>query len=133
MQFLRRQFLHLSAGAGALLAGLSAVRADNYPSRPVRFIVGFPAGNASDVLARLMGQGLSDRLAQKQTVRVCEDEKIARGNVVGAAPAIGDSLTLLCPLGSKADYGKTVQHVRSGLSFRLEIEMSVYAALILRV
>jgi hypothetical protein len=56
-----------------------------------------------------------------QTVRVCEDEKIARGNVVGAAPAIGDSLILLCPLGSKTDYGKTVRHVRSGLSFRLEI------------
>jgi tripartite-type tricarboxylate transporter receptor subunit TctC len=98
MKFPRRQFLHLSAGAGALLFALRVVRADPYPSRPVRFIVAFPAGNASDVLARLMGQGLSDRLAQKLVV---ENRPGAGSNVgtelVVRAPPDGYTLLLITP------------------------------------
>ena len=98
MKFPRRQFLHLAAGAGALLVALRVVRADTYPSRSVRFIVGFPAGNASDVLARLMGQGLSDRLAQKLVV---ENRPGAGSNVgtevVVRAPPDGYTLLLISP------------------------------------
>jgi tripartite-type tricarboxylate transporter receptor subunit TctC len=68
MKLPRRKFLHLAAGATALPAVSRIASADTYPSRPVRFIVGFPAGNASDVLARLMGQGFSDQLAQNVVV-----------------------------------------------------------------
>jgi Tripartite tricarboxylate transporter family receptor len=95
MKFPRRQFLHLAAGAGALLVPLRVVRAE---SRSVRFIVGFPAGNASDVLARLMGQGLSDRLAQKLVV---ENRPGAGSNVgtevVVRAPPDGYTLLLITP------------------------------------
>ena len=60
----RRQFLSLSAGAAALPALSRIARAEAYPSRLVRLIVPFPAGGPTDVVARLMGQWLSDRLGQ---------------------------------------------------------------------
>jgi tripartite-type tricarboxylate transporter receptor subunit TctC len=56
MKFPRRRFLHLTAGAAALPAISGSARAQAYPTRPVRVIVGFAAGNTADVLARLMGQ-----------------------------------------------------------------------------
>jgi len=58
----RRQFLHLAAGAAALPAVPRIARAQAYPSRPVRLIVGFPPGGGVDVVARIMGQWLTDRL-----------------------------------------------------------------------
>jgi tripartite-type tricarboxylate transporter receptor subunit TctC len=64
-KFPRRQFLHLAAGAAALSAVSQIARAQAYPSQPVRLIVGFPAGGVGDVLARLMGQWLSERLGQQ--------------------------------------------------------------------
>jgi tripartite-type tricarboxylate transporter receptor subunit TctC len=60
----RRQLLTLVAGAAALSACSRLARAENYPSRPVRIIVGFPPGGAADITARLIGQWLSKRLAQ---------------------------------------------------------------------
>jgi tripartite-type tricarboxylate transporter receptor subunit TctC len=57
----RRQFLHLAAGTAALPAVSSIARAQNYPTRPVRIIVGFPAGASPDITARLMGLWLSYR------------------------------------------------------------------------
>src|SRR5262249_56305965 len=60
----RRTFLHLAAGAAALPALSRTAWAQAYPSRPVRIIVPFPAGQATDTIARLMGQSLSERLGQ---------------------------------------------------------------------
>jgi tripartite-type tricarboxylate transporter receptor subunit TctC len=90
----RRQFLHLAAGAVALPATSRIARAQGYPSRPVRIIVGFPAGGTSDVLARLMGQWLSERLGRPFIV---ENRPGAGGNVGTEAVvrATADGYTLL--------------------------------------
>ena len=64
MKLARRKFLHLAAGAVALPSVSHVAMAQTYPSRPVRIIVGYPAGGAGDIFARLIGQRLSDRLGQ---------------------------------------------------------------------
>ena len=64
MKLPRRQFLHLAAGAVALPAVSRIASAQAYPVRPVRIIVGFAAGGAADIVARLIGQWLSERLGQ---------------------------------------------------------------------
>src|SRR5258708_479928 len=93
MKFPRRTFLHLAAGAAALPAVPRIARAQAYPSRLVRIIVGFPAGGATDIQARLMGQWLSDRLGQQFIV---ENRGGASGNIgteaVAKAPADGYTL-----------------------------------------
>src|SRR5437763_11784981 len=61
----RRQFLHLAAGAAALPVLPRGAWAQAYPTRPVRIIVGFAAGGPTDIVARLMGQWLSERLGQQ--------------------------------------------------------------------
>ena len=89
----RRRFLHLAAGAAALPVLPRAARAQAWPSRPVRIVVGFPAGGATDIQARLMGQWLSDRLGQQFIV---ENRGGASGNIateaVARAPADGYTL-----------------------------------------
>jgi tripartite-type tricarboxylate transporter receptor subunit TctC len=96
MKLLRRQFLHLAAGAAALPAASRFVWADTYPSRTVHLIVGFPAGNASDILARLTGQSVSERLGQQFVI---ENRPGAGGNVgteiVVRAPPDGYTLLLV--------------------------------------
>jgi tripartite-type tricarboxylate transporter receptor subunit TctC len=90
----RRQFLHLAAGAAALQVLLRVARAQAYPSRPVRVIVPFPAGQATDTIARLMGQSLSERLAQPFVIenRTGAGGNIGTESVVRATP---DGYTLL--------------------------------------
>ena len=84
----RRNFLHLAAGAAALPALSRAAGAETYPTRPVRIIVGFAAGGAPDILARLIGQGLSERLGQQFIVenRPGAGTNIATEAVVRAPP-----------------------------------------------
>jgi tripartite-type tricarboxylate transporter receptor subunit TctC len=93
MTFPRRTFLSLAAGAAAWPAFPRKARAEAYPSRPVRIVVGFPAGGATDIQARLMGQWLSDRLGQQFIV---ENRGGASGNIgteaVAKAPADGYTL-----------------------------------------
>src|SRR6187200_737238 len=90
----RRQFLHLVAGAAALPVGLRFARAQAYPTRPVRWIVGYPPAGATDIAARLIGQWLSDRLGQPFVIenRPGAATNIATEVVARAAP---DGHTLL--------------------------------------
>ena len=98
MKLPRRQFLHLAAGAAALPATSRVATAQAYPSRPVRVIVGFAAGGATDIVARIMGQGLSDRLGQQFVVenRPGAGTNIATEAVVNAAPD-GHTLLMVSP------------------------------------
>src|SRR5262245_65857921 len=64
MKLPRRKFLHLAAGAAALPAVSRIARAQTYPAQPVRIIVGFGPGGVSDILARLIGQWLSERFGR---------------------------------------------------------------------
>jgi len=62
MKLPRRKFLHLAAGAAALPAVSRVAKADTYPTRPVHLLSGFAAGGVVDIIARLTGQALSERL-----------------------------------------------------------------------
>jgi tripartite-type tricarboxylate transporter receptor subunit TctC len=91
----RRKFLHLAAGAAALQAVTRIAMAQTYPTRPVRIIVGNPAGSTSDILARLIGHRLSERLGQPFII---ENRPGAGGNiateVVVKSPPDGYTLLL---------------------------------------
>ena len=84
----RRRFLHLAAGAAVLPAVSRIASADTYPTRPVRIVVGFPAGTSSDITARLIGQWLSERLGQQFIVenRPGAGTNIAADSVVHGSP-----------------------------------------------
>ena len=100
-RFPRRRFLQLAAAAATLP---QTARAQAYPARPVRIIVGFPPGGPSDLLARLIGQWLSDRLGQPFII---ENRPGASGNIateaVIRAPADGHTLLLVVPGNAVAD------------------------------
>jgi tripartite-type tricarboxylate transporter receptor subunit TctC len=94
----RRQFLHLAAGAAALLSVLRTARAQTYPARPIRLLVGFVAGGPSDILARLIAQWLSERLGQSIVVENLPGAASRDATqVVVRAPADGYTLLLVGP------------------------------------
>jgi len=96
MKHSRRRSFQLAASAIVLPIASRIARSQDYPSRPVRIIVGFSAGGAPDILARLIGQWLSDRLGQPFVV---ENRPGASGSIateaVVVAPADGYTLLLL--------------------------------------
>jgi tripartite-type tricarboxylate transporter receptor subunit TctC len=94
MRLPRRKFLHLAAGAAAFPTILRTANADTYPSRPVRYIVGYAPGGGNDIVARLMGQWLSERTGQQFVIenRPGAGTNIATEAVVNAPP---DGYTLL--------------------------------------
>ena len=94
MKLPRRQFLHLAAGAAALPAASVIARAQTYPARPVRIIVGYAAGGGTDISARVVGQWLSERLGQQFII---ENRPGAATNIATEAVArsLPDGYTLL--------------------------------------
>jgi tripartite-type tricarboxylate transporter receptor subunit TctC len=98
MKFPRRQFLHLAVGAAALPAVSRIAIAQTYPSRPVRIIVPFPPAGNNDLVARLIGQWLSERLGQQFII----DNRPGAGTNIGTeaavrAPADGYTLLIAAP------------------------------------
>ena len=79
MEIRRRRFLYLAVGAAACQAVSRTASAQSYPARPVRIVVGYAAGGGTDIVARLMGQWLSERLGQQFVIE----------NRTGAATNIG--------------------------------------------
>ena len=98
MRVPRRHFLQLAAGAAVLPAMPRLARAQSYPSRPVRWIVGFAAGGPQDIVARLLAQSLSERLGQQFVI---ENRAGAGGNIgteaVVRAPADGYTMLMIGP------------------------------------
>ena len=96
MHFSRRRFLQLAAGAAALPAPSRIAQAQAYPARPVRLIVGLAAGGGQDIVARLIGQWLSERLGRQFII---ENRPGASGNLaleaIAGAPPDGYTLALL--------------------------------------
>jgi tripartite-type tricarboxylate transporter receptor subunit TctC len=94
VKIFRRRFLQLAASAAALPAVSRTARAQTYPTKPVRIVVGFAAGGVTDIVARLMGQWLSGRLGQQFIV---ENRPGAGGNIgtEAAMNAPPDGYTLL--------------------------------------
>ena len=98
MRVPRRHFLQLAAGAAVLPAMPRLARAQAYPARPVRWIVGFAAGGPQDIVARLLAQSLSERLGQQFVI---ENRAGAGGNIgteaVVRAPADGYTMLMIGP------------------------------------
>jgi tripartite-type tricarboxylate transporter receptor subunit TctC len=125
MKFPRRKFLRLAAGAAALPAWPNVARALDYPARPVRWIISAAPGGSADILARLMGAWLSERLGQQFII---ESHGGAGGNigteiVVRAAP---DGYTLHLTASSDAINATLYQD----LDFNISRDLAPVAALI---
>jgi tripartite-type tricarboxylate transporter receptor subunit TctC len=97
----RREFLHLAAGAAAVPALPHIARAQSYPARPVRIVVGFPPGGTTDIIARMMGQWLSERLGQQFII----ENRPGAGTNIGTEAVVrspADGHTLLLAMSANA-------------------------------
>jgi tripartite-type tricarboxylate transporter receptor subunit TctC len=110
MKLPRRRFLHLAAGAAALPALSRVASAQSYPARPVHLIVGFPPGGGADIVARLLGQSLSERLGQPIVIenRPGAGTNLAVEAVVRASP---DGYTLLQIVAANASNAALYQNL----------------------
>jgi len=124
MKLQRRQFLNLAASAAALAVAAPAVRAQNYPARPVRIVVGFSAGGTTDIVARLIAHWLSERTGQQFIV---ENRPGASTNIASeaVARAAGDGYTLLT-VGSTNTINATLY---DKLNFNLDRDFAMVAGL----
>jgi tripartite-type tricarboxylate transporter receptor subunit TctC len=125
MKFPRRKFLRLAAGAAALPGVLRMARAQAYPTRPVRIVAGFPAGSTTDIVARLMGQWLQDRLGQPFII---ENRPGAAGNIATEAvvKAPPDGYTLLM-VGSSHAINATLYE---NLKFKIDRDIAPIGAIV---
>src|SRR4051794_37448290 len=114
MKSSRRRFLQLASGAIALSASPRLARAQAWPNRPVRLIIGYTPGGSADLTARLMGQWLSEKLGQSFVIenRPGGGTNIATEAVLRAAP---DGYTLL--LSTPADALKATLHDKLNFDF----------------
>jgi len=120
MKLERRQFLNLVAGAAAAPTAARLAYADTYPSRPVRIVVGFPPGAATDIVGRLMAQSLSDRLHNQFFVenRPGAGSNLAADVVAHAAP---DGYTLLAMTVTNAVNQTLYKEKNPGLVFTRDL------------
>ena len=125
MKLPRRKFLHLAVGAAALPVRSRIARAQAYPTRPVRLLVGWPPGGAADVVGRLTGQLLSERLGQQFVI---ENRPGAGGNlaVEAALKAAPDGYTLLM-IGSNNAWNVTLY---DNLSFDFVRDIAPVASIV---
>jgi tripartite-type tricarboxylate transporter receptor subunit TctC len=115
MKLPRRRFLHLAAGAVALPAVSRTAFALDYPTRPVRIVVPYPAGIAPDIVARLVAQSLSDRLRQQFIV----------DNRPGGASNIGTEIVAHAPAdGYTLLVATTTNAINSSLYQNLDFDFS---------
>ena len=118
MKLPRRQFLHLAAAAAALPIVSCLAHAQTYPARPVRIIAGFPAGSTTDIVARLIGHWLADRLGQTFVI----ENRPGAGGTIGAEAVVRaapDGYTLLA-VGSNNAINETL-YQRLGYVFPRDI------------
>src|ERR1700760_5049383 len=115
----RRTVMSLFAfGLGALAAPIGSASALDYPNRPVRFVVGYPAGGATDIIARLIGQRLSERMGQQFVIenKPGAGNNVATESVVNAEP---DGYTVL--LVNPANYINTSLYAHLKFNFPQDI------------
>ena len=120
----RRRFLHL-AGAAAALSVARPARADTYPSRPIRWVVGFPPGGGADIVSRIMAAWLSERLGQQVFIenKPGASTNLSIQNVIASQP---DGYTLLFVAASAAVNPALFRH----LPFDLKRDIAPVAGLI---
>src|SRR5215831_14174383 len=114
MNLPRRRFLHLAAGAAALLAISRTARAQAYPSRPITMIVPFPAGGPTDTLARIMADHMRTSLGQSVIIE----------NVTGGGGSIGvGRVARAAPDGYTVSIGHWNTHVVNGATLNLPYDV----------
>jgi tripartite-type tricarboxylate transporter receptor subunit TctC len=116
MKFRRRQFLYLAAGAAALPSVSRIARAQTYPTRPIRLLVGFAPGTGADIIARLVADKLSEVLGKPVIV---ENVTGAAGHLADdrVAKAEPDGHTLVMAANSAIVMGPEVPRIKGALSY----------------
>src|SRR5436853_2031094 len=110
----RRQFLHLAAGAAALPAVSRVARAQTFPTRPITMVVPFAAGGPTDVIGRVVAEGMRASLGQPVIIE----------NVTGAAGTIGvGRVARATPDGYTISIGQWGSHVTNGAIYALPYDL----------